>query len=112
MNSALSLLATLVDFGGTLVVLATVLTCLRDFFRTGGAPAWLDPLRLRLAQGLVLALSFKTGAGLIRTITVGSFRQFAALVFIVALRFFLKRVLKGQIARRGSLSHSPARPSL
>lgn len=97
---SLSLLATLVDFGGTLVVLATALGCLYGFLRNGGTPPVLDPLRLRLAEGLVLALSFKTGAGVIRTITVGSFRQFAALLFIVALRFFLGRVLKSEAARR------------
>lgn len=98
----LSLLATLVDFGGTLVVLVTALGCLWAYLRAEGASAVLDPLRLRLAEGLVLALSFKTGAGVIRTITVGSFHQFAALLFIVALRFFLGRVLKAQSARRTS----------
>jgi len=36
----------------------------------------------------------------IRTITVGSLRQFAALFFIIALRFFLARVLKAEAARR------------
>jgi uncharacterized membrane protein len=96
----LSLLATLVDFGGTLVVLATALACLRGFVRAWGTPSVLDPLRLRLADGLVLALSFKTGAGVIRTITVGSLHQFAALFFIIALRFFLARVLKAEAARR------------
>jgi uncharacterized membrane protein len=96
----LSLLATLVDFGGTLVVAAVALACLRDFLRAGGAPAVLDPLRLRLAEGLVLALSFKTGAGVIRTVTVGTFKQFAALLLIIALRFFLGRVLKAEAARR------------
>ena len=96
----LSLLATLVDFGGTLVILAAVTVCLRDFLRVGGSPTVLDPLRLRLAEGLVLALSFKTGAGVLRTITVGSFKQFAALLLIIALRFFLGRVLKAEAARR------------
>jgi uncharacterized membrane protein len=111
----LPLLATLVDFGGTLVVIAVAATCLRGFLRAGGAPAALDPLRLRLAGGLVLALSFKTGAGVIRTITVGSFHQFAALLLIVALRFFLGRVLKAQAARRAGGSLTPPtvnRPSV
>jgi len=53
----LSLLATLVDFGGTLVVLVTALGCLWAYLRAEGASAVLDPLRLRLAEGLVLALS-------------------------------------------------------
>lgn len=106
----LSLLATLVDFGGTLVVLVTALACLRDYLRTGGAPARLDALRLRLADGLVLALSFKTGAGVLRTITVGSGRQFLGLLFVIALRFFLGRVLKneGQNKTRPSAA-TPAR---
>lgn len=99
---AVSLLALGVDFCGTLVVLATALLCLRDYLRAGGSPAVLDPLRLRLAEGLVLALSFKTGAGVLRTITVGSFRQFTGLLLIVALRFFLGTVLKGQLARRAT----------
>lgn len=110
MNALLSLTATLVDFGGTLVVLAAALICLRGFLRTGGAAQGLDDLRLRLAQGLVL--SFKTGAGLIRTITVGSFRQFMGLVFIVALRFFLGRVFKNQLARRADVTRSLAPPLL
>ncbi len=99
----LSLLATLVDFGGTLVVVAVVLGCLRGYAalarRGGGSPGALDALRLRLADGLVLALSFKTGAGLIRTVTVGTLRQFLGLLFIVALRFFLGRALKGDARR-------------
>ena len=98
----LSLLATVVDFGGTLVVVTVALACLRDYLRARGRPGILDALRLRLADGLVLALSFKTGAGVIRTITVGTFRQFAALLFIIALRFFLGRVLKAQAARRAA----------
>lgn len=105
---AVSLLALGVDFCGTLVVLAMALFCLRDFLRAGGRPAVLDPLRLRLAEGLVLALSFKTGAGVLRTITVGSFRQFTGLLLIVALRFFLGRVLKGQLARRAAKATSPS----
>jgi len=96
----LSLLATLVDFGGTLVLIAVTLGCLRDYVRKWGAPAVLAPLQLRLAEGLVFALSFKTGAGVIRTVTVGSFRAFVSLLLIVALRFFLGYVLKAQIARR------------
>lgn len=100
----LPLLATLVDFGGTLVVLVAVLSCLRDYLRGPATPRAVDDARLRLASGLVLALSFKTGAGLIRTITVGSWRQFLGLLFIVALRFFLGRVLKAKVRH-------PAAPS-
>ena len=104
---AVSLVALGVDICGTLVVLATALLCLRDYLRAGGRPGVLDPVRLRLAEGLVLALSFKTGAGVLRTITVGSFRQFTGLLLIVALRFFLGVVLKGQLARRQAIQTTP-----
>jgi len=96
----LSLLAALVDFGGTLVILCVALACLRDYLHAAGSAAVLDPLRLRLADGLVLALSFKTGAGVIRTITVGTFRQFGSLLLIIALRFFLGYILKRQLRDR------------
>lgn len=108
--TALSLLALGVDFCGTLVVLATALFCLRDYLWAAGRPAVLDPVRLRLAEGLVLALSFKTGAGVLRTISVGSFRQFVGLLLIVALRFFLGRVLKSQLARRATPVTPPSAP--
>lgn len=98
--SLLALIATLVDFCGTLVIGTTVLLCLHDYLRRNGSPNTADALRLRLAQGLVTALSFKTGAGLIRTTTVTTLIQFKGLVVIIALRFLLGRVLKGQIARR------------
>ncbi len=103
MTTLLSLLATFIDFGGSLVIVISAALCLRDALRARLAPASLDDLRLRLADGLVFALSFKTGAGLVRTITIGTWRQFGSLLFIVALRFFLGRVLKAQTAKRASL---------
>ena len=100
----LSLLATCVDFGGTLVILVMALACLRDYLRAAGAPDILDPLRQRLAESLILALSFKTGAGVLRTITVGTFAQFGALLLLFALRFFLGYFLNAQLrARQRSL---------
>ncbi len=98
--SLLSLLATLVDFGGTLVILCVALICLGLYLCAAGSPRVLDGLRLRLADGLVLALSFKTGAGLIRTISIGTFRQLSGLLMIIALRFFLGFVLKAQLRDR------------
>ena len=110
----MSLLAALVDFGGTLIVLISALACLRDYLRARGAPVRLDALRIRLAQGLVFALSFKTGAGLIRTIIVGEsaghvWHRLGTVFFIIALRFFLGRALKAEIARVST--RSSARPS-
>ena len=96
----LPLLATLVDFGGTLIVASVVLFSLRDYLRRPTAPTVVDDVRQRLASGLVFALSFKTGAGLIRTISIGTWRQFLGFFFILALRFFLGRVLKAKGRRR------------
>lgn len=103
MTSALSLLATLVDFAGSLVVVAAALACLRRVPAALADPYRLDALRLRLAEGLILSLSFKTGAGLIRTITVGSWRGFAGLLLVIALRFFLGRALKAETVRHRSV---------
>ena len=106
----LPLLATLVDFCGSVLIGVAAARCLWDFLHAGGGPADAEALRLRLAQALVSALSFKTGAGLIRTSTVTTLAQFRGLVVIVALRFLLGRVLKGQLARRQRPSGtSPAR---
>ena len=96
----LSLMASLVDFCGTLVIIVTAVICLWGYLRVAGAETSLDPLRLRLAEGLILALSFKAGAGLIRTITVGTFHQFGAMLLVVALRFFLGYFLKAQLRVR------------
>lgn len=96
----LTLLATLVDFCGTVVIFVGALACLRDYARGANASARTDDLRLRLAQSLVTALTFKTGACLIRTSTIATLAQLKGVLVIIALRFLLGRVLKGQLARR------------
>lgn len=96
----LPLLALLVDSAGTVVILAVALSVLRDYLGRNATPHTVDALHLRLAQGLVLALSFKTGAGIIRTATVTDLSHLKTLAAIIALRFFLGRALKGQLARR------------
>jgi uncharacterized membrane protein len=94
MTALLSLLASLVDFSGSLVVAAVASACFLRFLRGVEAVEDLDAIRLRLAAGLVFALSVKTGAGLLRTITAASWHQVGWLLSVVGLRFFLGRVLK------------------
>lgn len=95
----LTLLAALVDFSGSIVVVIAAISCLWGYLRAAGRTASLDALRLRLAAGLVFALSLKTGAALLHTMTVTTWHAFAGMFFIIALRFFLGRVLKAEAAR-------------
>ena len=90
----LSLLATVVDFMGTLLIARSVFSVLFRFFRQLAAPAVVDVLRSKLAADLVTALSFKSGAGIIRTLTVVSWSQFLLVLSIISLRFFLGQALK------------------
>ena len=90
----LSLLATVVDFMGTLLIARSVFRVLFRFFRQLAAPAVVDELRSKLAADLVTALSFKSGAGIIRTLTVVSWSQFLLVLSIISLRFFLGQALK------------------
>ena len=90
----LGLLATVVDFIGTLLIGGSALGVTIRFFRRSAAPAAADALRGKLAIDLVTALSFKSGAGIIRTLTVVSWSQFLLVLSIISLRFFLGQALK------------------
>lgn len=88
----LGLLATVVDFIGTLLIGGSALGVIVRFLRRSTAPA--DALRGKLAIDLVTALSFKSGAGIIRSLTVVSWSQFLLVLSIISLRFFLGQALK------------------
>ena len=64
------------------------------FLRSSAASTGAAELRLKLAADLVTALSFKSGAGIIRTLTVESCSQFLLVLSIISLRFFLGLALK------------------
>lgn len=86
--------ATLVDFAGSILIGIAVIQVLTSYVLKGGSAEKVTKLQKQLAAYLVLALSFKTGAGLIRSINVATWHQFLPFLSIVALRFFLGQVLK------------------
>jgi uncharacterized membrane protein len=62
--------------------------------------------RLLIAEGAVLALSFKTGATLLKTLDLPTWDRIAAFAAILALRTALKRAFAAEqvaIARAGGL---------
>ncbi len=95
----LTTLALLVDFAGTTLVVVGSIRTLLGFSRKGKSDELVGQLQRRLAVDLVTALSIKSGAGLIRTLTVTSWTQFGLVLAIIALRFFLGQTLKG-VTRR------------
>ena len=95
----LTTLAILVDFAGTILVVVGSIRTLSEFLRKGKSDTIVRQLQRSLAVDLVTALSIKSGAGLIRTLTVTGWTQFGLVLAIIALRFFLGQTLKG-ITRR------------
>lgn len=91
---SLSKVALLIDFAGSLLVAFSAGRVVVQYVLRGGAALAANRLRLDLATDLVTALSFKTGAGIIRTLTVVGWSQFLLLLAIISLRFFLGQVLK------------------
>lgn len=88
----LSMLATLVDFVGTLLIGISASRTVVRYVRSGGASSVVTSLQYRIAADLVTALSFKSGAGIIRTLTVTDWSHFFLLLAIISLRFFLGQV--------------------
>ncbi|MDB5240893.1 MAG: hypothetical protein JWP57_1518 [Spirosoma sp.] len=85
----LSLQATLVDFAGTLLIGLSAARTVGRYVLAGHLPGVMTKLQYRLAADLVIALSFKSGAGIIRTLTVADWSHFMFLLAIISLRFFL-----------------------
>ncbi len=91
---AISQVASLVDFAGTVLIAVSVGRALIRFVWTGGSLVVVDQLRFSVAADLVIALSFKSGAGIVRTLTVATWPQFIMVLTIIGLRFFLGQALK------------------
>ncbi|NKQ94620.1 DUF1622 domain-containing protein, partial len=65
-----SILATVVDFLGTLLIGIGAVRTLIRYLRANDVPTVINRIHQSLAADLVTALSFKSGAGIIRTLTV------------------------------------------
>ena len=63
----ITMLATLVDFVGTPLI---GISASRTVVRSGGTSGVITSLQYRVATDLLTALPFKSGAGIIRTLTV------------------------------------------
>ena len=100
--SWLGLLASLVDVAGSIIIAGSTVRTLIRFLGHVDSAAVTDEAKGRLASDLVTALSFKSGAGLIRTITVGSWSKLLMVVAIISLRFFLGITLKLYSRQRSS----------
>lgn len=86
-------LATLIEFGGGLLV---VFGCARGLLHLAvglGARDSIVAARLIVADGLVTALGFKTAATLLKTIELRSWATILMFVAVFALRAFVKQAL-------------------
>ncbi|ADB42887.1 DUF1622 domain-containing protein [Spirosoma linguale] len=84
-----SLLATIVDFTGTLLIGLGASRALVRYLRARGVGGAVNGIQRSLAADLVTALSVKSGAGIIRTIVVADWTHFLLVLAIIGLRFFL-----------------------
>ena len=97
--TAIHLAALAIEAAGSLLLLSYVMLALTALFRRHG----LERSRLLLADGAILALGFKTGASLLKTLELGTWRQIGAFAAILALRTILKRAFaadKAALMRR------------
>jgi uncharacterized membrane protein len=96
-------LAMLIEAVGSLLLCGFVVAGGIDALR-GRAP---EHVRLLLADGAILALSFKVGAALLTTMDLPDWNRIAVFAAIFALRTVLKRVL---VAERVVLAQREQRP--
>lgn len=79
------------EMAGVLIVLMTAVKCLWGYFR--GA----EHLRIQLAEGISLALLFKMGGEVLRTVIVRTWDELAILGAIIVLRGALTFLLHWEI---------------
>ena len=101
--TAIHLAALVIEVAGSLLLLSYVLVALTALIRRHG----LERSRLLLADGAIFALGFKTGASLLKTLELGTWRQIGAFAAIFALRTVLKRAIA---ADKATLLRGSSRP--
>ncbi len=82
----------LIEFVGTAVLVCAVISSVIGFFKKK------DRLRLNLAEGIALALEFKVGSELLRTVVVREFEELLILGAIILLRAALTFLIQWEIA--------------
>ena len=93
-HAAARLVALLIEFAGSVLLAGFVAGACRTLLRGGGPEA----ARLLVAEGAVLALSFKTGASLLKTLDLPDWERIAAFAAVLALRTALKRAFTAEAA--------------
>jgi uncharacterized membrane protein len=86
--------AVLIEVAGSVLLVGFVLGACGVLVRGGGP----ERARLLVAEGAVLALSFKTGATLLKTIDLPTWDRIAAFAAVLALRTVLKRAFAAERA--------------
>ena len=93
LDHAIRILATLIEFGGGLLV---VFGCVRGLSRLASGLGSRDSIvaaRLVVADGIVAALGLKTAASLLKTIELRSWDAILMFVAVFALRTVVKQAL-------------------
>lgn len=90
--------AVLIEAAGSLLLVGFVLTACGVLARGGGP----ERARLLVAEGAILALSFKTGATLLKTLDLPNWERIAAFAAILALRTALKRAFTAERTALGA----------
>jgi len=73
------------DFIGSLSIFLSCVKVIVDYLIYGTTS------KGRLTAGILDGLSFKTGAGVLKTMGIGSLNQMLWVIAVIALRFFLKK---------------------
>jgi uncharacterized membrane protein len=96
----------LLEFVGVAILIVTALRCVISLVRRG------DYVRLRLAEGIALALEFKLGAEVLRTVIVREWDEMLILGAVIALRGALTFLIHWEIKNEESrLTESAPRES-
>lgn len=86
----------LAEFAGVLILVVSIVKALIGWFRRD------DKIRLRLAQGIALALEFKLGGEVLRTVIVRQWSELMILGAIIVLRGALTFLIHWEITREES----------
>lgn len=78
-------IAIALDFIGSLTIFWACVKVIVEYLMNGNTS------KLRLTSGILDGLSFKTGAGVLKTLGLVSMSQILWVIAVIALRFFLKK---------------------
>ena len=90
----------LIELAGIMVLMITAVQGIIGYFKK-------DPhIRLKLAQGIALALEFKLGSEILRTVMVRDFGEIALVGAIILLRAALTFLIHWEIRAEGGMGQT------